>query len=75
MRVGQRSSGAGRSSRTRPKPSEPWPTTHVSLPPLPPTTAAGGAILVEEGAQLALTNCAFERNWGRDGGAVDAKVN
>jgi hypothetical protein len=36
--------------------------------------AAGGAILLEEGASLALTNCAFERNWARDGGAIDVKV-
>lgn len=29
---------------------------------------------MEEGASLAITNCAFERNWGYDGGAVDAKA-
>lgn len=36
--------------------------------------AAGGAILLEDGASLAVTNCAFERNWGHDGGAVDVKA-
>lgn len=36
--------------------------------------AAGGGILLEGGASLSLTNCAFERNWGRSGGAVDVAV-
>lgn len=36
--------------------------------------AAGGAVLLEGGGSLAVTNCAFERNWGHDGGAVDVKA-
>jgi predicted outer membrane repeat protein len=35
--------------------------------------ASGGAVLLEEGASLSVTNSAFERNWGHDGGAVDVK--
>lgn len=31
----------------------------------------GGAILLEDRASLSLTNCAFERNWARSGGAID----
>lgn len=34
----------------------------------------GGAILLEDGASLSLTNCALERNWARNGGAVEVAV-
>ena len=39
-----------------------------------PLPAAGGAVLLEDGGSLEATNCAFERNWGRYGGAIDVKV-
>lgn len=30
--------------------------------------------MLDNGAGLEATNCAFERNWGRNGGAIDVKV-
>ena len=53
----------------------PHPAPALPVPDHPAhPAAAGGAILLEEGASLSLTNCAFERNWARDGGAIDVKV-
>ncbi|KAL4424315.1 hypothetical protein ABPG75_001616 [Micractinium tetrahymenae] len=34
---------------------------------------SGGAVLLENGGSLEASNCAFERNWGRYGGAIDVK--
>lgn len=58
------------------------PDGHGPLLPGPATSppmavacpADGGAILLEDGASLSLTNCALERNWARNGGAVEVAV-
>lgn len=41
---------------------------------VPSALAAGGAVMLEDGGSLEATNCAFERNWGRYGGAIDVMV-
>ncbi len=36
--------------------------------------ADGGAILLSKNASLIATNCAFERNWAINGGAISVLV-